>query len=181
MLDVGCGTGFFTRELAARMSGPVVGVDINPEWVAYALHRDGGRASYAVADARALPFSDASFDCVVSVAAICFVSDEEAAVREVVRVARRRFAVGLLNRSSLLWLQKGRGGGRGAYRGAHWHTASEAGALFRGLPVRHLEVRTAVQDPSGGTRARFVERVWPRAILTGAFILVAGDIGNTQA
>ena len=175
LLDVGCGTGFFTRELACRMSGTVVGVDINPDWVAFAHRHDAGRASYAVADARALPFPDASFDCVVSVAAICFIPEETTAISEIVRVTRRRFALGLLNKSSLLWMRKGRGGGRGAYRGAHWHTVLNANSLFRGLPVRHLRVRTALHVQSGGLCARLIERAWPPAVPTGAFILVTGD------
>lgn len=45
LLDVGCGTGFFTRTLGAAMDGPVRGVDINPEWMKYARQRDAGRAS----------------------------------------------------------------------------------------------------------------------------------------
>ena len=106
LLDVGCGTGFFARTLAAAMDGNVVGVDINSEWVEYARRRDVGRATYAVADARALSYADASFDSVVSIAAICFIPEEVAAIREIVRVARRRFAIGLLNRHSLLWWQK---------------------------------------------------------------------------
>jgi ubiquinone/menaquinone biosynthesis C-methylase UbiE len=32
LLDVGCGTGFFTRALASAIGGPATGVDINPEW-----------------------------------------------------------------------------------------------------------------------------------------------------
>jgi len=178
LLDVGCGTGFFTRTLAAATDGDVVGVDINPEWVEYARRRDAGRAAYAVADARALPYADASFDSVISIAAICFIPDEVAAIREIVRVARRRFAIGLLNRHSVLGWQKGRGGGVGAYRGAHWHSVREAQSLFRGLPVQHLCVRTAIQLPSGSRLARFIERVCPSSFATGAFILVAGDVSE---
>ena len=178
LLDVGCGTGFFTRALAGAMDGQVVGVDINPEWVEYARVREVGRASYAVADARSLPHATGSFDLVVSIAALCFIQEELAAVREIVRVTRRRFAIGLLNRRSLLWLQKGRGGGRGGYRGAHWHTVAEAKALFSDVPVQHLRVRTAVHVPSGGGLARLLERIWPSSIHTGAFILVFGDVAE---
>jgi SAM-dependent methyltransferase len=179
LLDVGCGTGFFTRTLASAAGGRVTGVDINPEWVEYARGRDAGGASYEVADARALPYPNASFDLVVSIAALCFIEEDAVAAREIVRVARRRFAIGLLNRRSALWLQKGRGGGRGGYRGAHWHTVREARRLFRDLPVRNLLVRTAIQVPSGGRFAQFVERLWPASVGTGAFILVGGDV--TQA
>jgi ubiquinone/menaquinone biosynthesis C-methylase UbiE len=119
LLDVGCGTGFFTRALAASVDGEFTGVDVNSDWVEYACRRHGGRASYDVGDARALPYADASFDLVVSITALCFIDDEVTAVREILRVARRRYAVGLLNRHSLIWLQKGRGAGHGGYRGAH--------------------------------------------------------------
>ena len=84
------------------MHGPVVGVDLDEARLEYARAHDGGRADYTIADARALPFADASFDMVMSIAAVCFVDDEAAAVAEIVRVSRRRFAVGLLNRHSLL-------------------------------------------------------------------------------
>lgn len=76
LLDVGCGTGFFTRALASAIGGPVTGVDINPEWVAYARRRSLTDVSYEVADARALPYAAASFDLVVSIAALCFIEEE---------------------------------------------------------------------------------------------------------
>ena len=176
LLDVGCGTGFFTRTLAAALDGQVTGVDINPEWVKYARQRDRGRATYQTADARALPCADASFDAVVSITALCFIADERAAVSEILRVARRRFAIGLLNRHSLLYLQKGRGGGSDGYRGAHWHSVGEVRRLFHGLPVEHLRIRTAIQMPGGSRFARFLERTWPAILPTGAFLLIAGDV-----
>ncbi len=83
-------------------AGRVLGVDIDREWVQYARRRDEGRASYAVADARALPFQTGSFDLVVSITALCFILEELVALRKILRVTRRRFAIGLLNRRSLL-------------------------------------------------------------------------------
>jgi SAM-dependent methyltransferase len=181
VLDAGCGTGFFTRALAASHPRVVVGMDANREWVRHACERRGdsapGRTAerYQVGDLRALPYTNGSFDAVVSVAALCFVDDERAVVRELVRVTRRRFAIGLLNRISWLWLQKGRGGGHGSYRGAHWHTPREARDLLRDLPVVNVRVRTAVQLPSGGSVARLVERACPAASPLGAFLLISGD------
>jgi SAM-dependent methyltransferase len=180
-LDVGCGTGYFTRALARALDGRVIGVDIDPAALEFARERGPGRASYAVADARALPFRDASFDLVVSVAALCFVDDERAAVREIVRVARRRIAIGLLNRHSLLWRSKGRDGGSGSYRGARWHSTSEALALFSGLPVQPVALRTAIQIPSGGRLARAIERLSPPCLHTGAFILVIADLAEPSS
>jgi len=180
LLDVGCGTGFFTRALASATGGPVIGVDVNPEWVTYARRQGAGRTSYEVADARALPYEAASFDLVVSVTALCFIEEERAAVRETVRVAGRRVAIGLLNRHSLLWFREGRRGGRGGYRGARWHTPREAADLFTGLPVRLLRVQTAIHLPGGGRLARIMERLWPRWVHTGGFIIVVADTVATS-
>ena len=66
----------------------------------------------------------------MSVTAQCFVPQLPKAVAEIVRVSRRRFALGLLNRNSLLWLQKGRRGGSGAYRRAHWHGSGDVTQRF---------------------------------------------------
>lgn len=176
LLDVGCGTGFFTRELAGRVAGRIIGVDINNEWVRYAVQKGSSRTTYAVADARMLPFPKDSFDMVVSMATLCFIKDPLVAMHEIVRVTRRRFAIGLLNRKSLLWVQKGRKGGRGAYHGAHWHTVGEARSLFHGLPVRDLLVRTAIHLPTGGAASAFFERIIPSSFPTGGFILVSGEI-----
>lgn len=169
MLDVGCGTGFFTRTLAASVDGPVHGIDISSDRVEYARQRNMEGASYAVADARALPYSDASFDLVMSITALCFIENERQAISEIMRIGRRRFAIGLLNRHSLLWLKKGRGGGHGAYQGAHWHTLHEAKRLFQDQAVRNLQVYTAIQLPGGGGLARAIEHVWPARFPFGAF------------
>lgn len=176
VLDVGCGTGYFTRALALALDGPVTGVDVNVEWVEYARRRGPSTISYEVADARALPYGDCSFDLVVSIAAVCFIEDESAAVREMVRVARRRVAIGLLNRHSLLWICKGRKGGSGGYRGARWHTVNEAKRLFQDMPVQRIRAHTAVNIPSGGRFAKTIEHVIPQRLHLGAFILVIADI-----
>ncbi|MBI4195373.1 MAG: class I SAM-dependent methyltransferase [Betaproteobacteria bacterium] len=176
LLDIGCGTGYFTRGFAGRLDGPVTGVDLNPEWVAFAARGARAGTSYAVADARRLPFGDRAFDLAISVTALCFIAEERTAIEELLRVTRRRFAIGLLNRWSLLWLAKGRGGGRGAYQGAHWHTTPELKSLFQGLPVRKLQFRTGIHLPSGGVGARALEQVWPTVLPTGGFLLVAGEV-----
>ena len=119
----------------------MTGLDTNAEWLAYARAHSDPAIRWLGGDARMLPFADASFDHVLSIAALCFVDDERRAVAEIVRVAKRRFVVGWLNRNSLLYREKGRGGGSGAYRGAVWHTELEARECFAGLPVRDLKLR----------------------------------------
>ena len=174
LLDVGCGTGWFSRRATADGLA-VTGLDANPVWLDYARSHSGPALNWAAGDARAMPFADASFDHVLSIAALCFIDDERQAVAECVRVARRRFAIGWLNRDSFLYRQKGRGGGSGAYRGARWHRAGEVRTLFAGLPVRNLKLRSAIFLPSGNGFATLLERGVPAALPLGGLLIVAGE------
>jgi len=64
VLDVGCGPGTITVDLADRVApGRVVGVDAAAEIIAQAAAA-GSRAEFAVADAYSLPFADGTFDVV---------------------------------------------------------------------------------------------------------------------
>lgn len=174
LLDIGCGTGYFTRRFAHDAGLAAMGIDINLEWVAYAASRSGD-VPFLVGDARRLPFADASFDTTIAVASLCFVEDERSTIAELIRVTRRRFVIGLLNRHSLLFLQKGIKGGKGAYRGARWHSADEIRALFDGMPVTSLAIRTAVYFPNGGRIARTLEKSVPQFLALGGFIAVTGS------
>jgi len=176
LLDVGCGTGYFTRRFAGEIGLRAVGLDPNASWLEFARASSTGYERYCLGAAESLPFADRSFDLGVSVTALCFVDDARRAVREILRVTRKRFAIGLLNRHSLLYLQKGRAGGFGAYRGAHWHTTQEIRALFDGLPAVNLKVRSAVFLASGGPIARGIERLISHRLLLGAFVVVAADV-----
>lgn len=180
LLDIGCGTGHFTRMFARDVRGSVVGVDPNEEWLAYAYAHTSHGERYVAGRAESLPFPDRSFDFTVSVTALCFVARQQQALRELVRVTRRRFVLGLLNRHSLLYLEKSRTEGSGGYRGAHWHTPAEIRALFASLPVDNLRLRAAIVLPGGSAFARAVERRWPRRILLGGFLAVAGDLANSR-
>ena len=171
LLDTGCGTGWFTRRFAA--DGLIAtGLDPNPEWLAYARAHSGPDTHWIDGDARRLPFADNSFDCVASIAALCFIADERQAVAEILRVTRRRFAIGWLNSTSLLYRQKA---GSGAYRGATWHTAGELRGFFAGLPVKNLSLTSAVFLPGGGPAARTMEGLMPNWLPWGALLIAAGD------
>lgn len=174
LLDVGCGTGWFTRRLAALPNLQVTGLDLDPEFLAFARGHDP-RSTYLQADALALPFADNSFDYVLSVAALCFTADWQKAVSEIVRVTRKRFAFGLLNRHSLLWLDKGRHGGNGAYRGALWLSPAELRGSLKGLPVENIRTRSAIYFPSGTSTARIVERLLPGGLPLGGMIVLSGE------
>lgn len=174
LLDVGCGSGWFARRFAEK-NLRVTGLDPDAAWLAWARAHSDPAIRWVEGDARMLPFADASFDHVLSIAALCFVEDERRAVAEIVRVAKRRFAIGWLNRASLLYREKGGGGGSGAYRGARWHTAAELRACFAGLPVRELKLRSAIFLPSGTGFARSVEKCVPSVLPWGGLLLLAGE------
>ena len=174
LLDVGCGTGWFTRQMAELPGLEVTGIDPNGEWLRYARERDR-RSTYLAADACTLPFPDRHFDRVFSVTALCFITNWPLALREIVRVTHTRFAIGLLNRTSLLWRAKGQGGGQGAYQGAYWHIAQELRCALAGLPVRNLRIRTAIFVPSRSWITVVADRVLPNMLPWGGFLLVTGD------
>ncbi len=90
VLDVGCGTGNASLAAAAR-GAEVLAVDPSPGLVALARERSdaaGAGVQAQVASAEALPFEDGAFDHVVSSFAVIFAADPDAALREMVRVAR---------------------------------------------------------------------------------------------
>jgi hypothetical protein len=58
---------------------------------------------------------------------------------------------------------------------------TEVHALFRGLAVRDVIVRTAVFVPSAGAIARIIEPLAPSALPWGAFIAVAASRSAANA
>lgn len=84
ILDLGCGDGRLTSQLAAT-GAEVVGVDASATMAAAA--RDRGIA-VNVAPAESLPFSSGEFDAVFSNAALHWVRGQDAMMNEVLRVLR---------------------------------------------------------------------------------------------
>jgi ubiquinone/menaquinone biosynthesis C-methylase UbiE len=92
VLDVGCGTGAITAELARRTEGLVTGIDIDPQMVAYARQHDSG-ARYEHGDALDLPYPDQHFDIVTCHYLLLWLRDPLLALREMARVARAEGSV----------------------------------------------------------------------------------------
>jgi ubiquinone/menaquinone biosynthesis C-methylase UbiE len=89
-LDVGCGTGVLAHTLLA-LSSPAKVVGIDPEVAQVAQASRGlaaGRATFQVADARRLPFADASFDIATSALVLNFIAERSQAMAEKRRVTR---------------------------------------------------------------------------------------------
>ena len=95
VLDVGCGSGVVTREIARRVGsrGLAVGLDPSPALLAAARELAekagfGDRMEFREGDALRLPIPDRSFDVVVCVTVLSHVPKGEAAIPEFVRVLR---------------------------------------------------------------------------------------------
>jgi SAM-dependent methyltransferase len=90
LLDVGCGPGTITADLAERVApGGVVGIDRSAEVIelAAAQHR-GDHLEFRVADLMQLPFDDDSFDVVHAHQVLQHLHDPIAALVELRRVCR---------------------------------------------------------------------------------------------
>lgn len=104
-LEIGCGTGHFTRWLAA-LGWQVAGVDVAAPMLAEAVRRGG--PAYVRAHSGGLPFADAAFDVALMITSLEFMPDPARALREAARVARRGLALGVLNAWSLMGWQRKR-------------------------------------------------------------------------
>src|SRR6266702_1414730 len=88
VLDVACGTGVVTRLAAEHVGseGAVAGLDLNPGMIAVARTAvpDPSIAWYE-GNAESIPLPDGSFDALLCSLGLQFVSDKDAAVREMHR------------------------------------------------------------------------------------------------
>lgn len=92
ILDIGCGPGFYVRELLDVVGprGSIVGVDPSPDMLGLARQRcDGhGNVSFRDGNATALPVDDDDFDAALCVQVMEYVPDPPAALAEIHRALR---------------------------------------------------------------------------------------------
>jgi SAM-dependent methyltransferase len=91
VLDIGSGTGSLASEVAKRKPGTrVTGIDLSPEYVAYATARNSlpGRVAFQRGDAQHLDFPNATFVASVSSLVFNFIPDAAKALAEVRRVTK---------------------------------------------------------------------------------------------
>jgi SAM-dependent methyltransferase len=127
VLEVGCGTGHFTRWMAER-GLDAVGLDISEPMLNEARRRGG--PEYLAGDALALPFAARSYDLTALITTLEFLADPARALAEAVRVARQGILLGVLNRRSLLALQY-RLSGKPMWRSARFFDPWELARLVR--------------------------------------------------
>lgn len=89
--DVGSGTGSLAFAIAGRYPAlQVLGIDPSTEYVAYAVSKNPypGRVAFAVGDAQAFNYPDASFDAALSLLVFNFIPRPAGALRELRRVTK---------------------------------------------------------------------------------------------
>jgi len=175
ILDVGCGTGIFTRDLLAARA-QVTGLELSLPM----LRRAGKKASglpfsMIQGDMRGLPFADGSFDKTVSVTAIEFIKDARGALAELFRVTRPGGCIVVASLNSLSpWAVRRKAAareGHAIFQHARFRSPEEMASL---VPVPAL-IRTAVhfQKHDDPEQARGIESSGEAQDLdTGAFLVV---------
>jgi SAM-dependent methyltransferase len=137
-IEVGCGTGHFTRWFAAR-GLRTVGLDSSLAMLAEA-HRLGTRM-LVMGDAHRLPFSTRCCDLTVMITTLEFLPEPLWALEEALRIARCGLILGALNRRSRL------GRRLQARGGPIWGSAR----LYTPTELNHLVVKALAGRPAALT------------------------------
>jgi 2-polyprenyl-6-hydroxyphenyl methylase/3-demethylubiquinone-9 3-methyltransferase len=168
VLDVGCGAGFLSNDLALR-GNDVIGLDAAPDALAVArAHADPERAPlYIEGDALSLPYADGEFDAVCAMDFLEHVEQPQRVIAEAARVLvpGGRFFFHTFNRTWLAWLiviQGVRLFVRNTPRDLHvlrlFVKPSELDAMCRAAGLELMEMR--------GSRPK-LDRAFARLIATG--------------
>jgi len=143
VLDVAAGNGNASLA-AARRWCDVVATDYVPALLERASERAASERlniEFREADAEALPFTDGSFDVVVSIFGVMFAADQDRAAAEMIRVCKRGGKIGLAN----------------------WTPDGFIGQLFKTIS-KHVPPAPGAKSPAlWGTRARIAELFGPHA------------------
>ncbi len=104
IIDVGCGTGNYSLELAA-LGCNVTGVDNSKKMIDIAIEKARSRnlkVNFLFADVSKLPFGDDLFDAAVCVAAVEFFDNWQKGIDEIFRVVKPdgKIVIGFINKKS---------------------------------------------------------------------------------
>jgi SAM-dependent methyltransferase len=127
ILEVGCGTGHFTRWFGER-GLLAVGLDLYRPMLDEAVSLS--RPVYLRGDALALPFLSKSFDLVAQITTLEFLPEPLQALAEALRVARQGIILGVLNADSCLGREYKLAGGP-IWEAARFFTPDELICMIR--------------------------------------------------
>ncbi len=181
-LDLGSGTGIYSIELAKK-GAHVVGVDSSLDMLGFAKIKAAKQKSsitFIRANAKRLPFKNASFDIIVSVCSLCFIKNPQKALKEAARVLRPkgRLVAAILNKNSP-WAVIRRAKGLfmdTAYSKAHFMSPAELEKLIADAGFRVNVLKTCLFFPPIDSHAYLkkavvLEKLGKTALKnTGAFV-----------
>jgi ubiquinone/menaquinone biosynthesis C-methylase UbiE len=178
VLDVAAGNGNVSLA-AARRWCEVVATDYVPALLERAAERAGAERlniEFRQADAEALPFSDASFDVVVSTFGVMFTPDQEQAAAEMIRVCKPGGKIGLAN-----WTPDGFIGQLFKTIGQHVPPSGARSPALWGTPARIAELFEAHSSSVKSTQRNFVFRYRTPAHWLEVFKTYYGPVLKTFA
>ncbi len=125
VLDVGCGSGFVTRDIAHLTKGTVVGIDGSKSLVKVSkkILKESPNVSLSIGDGHSLPFKDNSFDIVTCNLLLMWADNPQKLVKEMARVVKPKGKV-------LASLEPDYGGK------IHWPENKKVDPLFSGEAIR---------------------------------------------
>lgn len=168
LLDVGCGTGYFSQHFQ-QLDLHVTGLDPDLAMIEFAKTKES-QVKYIEGDAQALPFADNSFGYCSAITSLCFITEPEKAISEMLRVSRYGVMPGLLNCHSLLHVLKKSSAG---YQGARWDTVSEIKQWCDNIkPEVKTIIKSAVLLPSAGILAKTIETLLPDYFPYASFLAI---------
>lgn len=88
IIDLGCGTGYFTRALTQRYQQPVIGLDLAEGMLRFASGHSPADSAWVVADAEALPLKPLSQDLIFSSLALQWCPDLDRALKQAAQALR---------------------------------------------------------------------------------------------
>lgn len=89
ILDIGCGTGAVTADIASLTEGHITGIDVDGEKLEYAKPIMSNHINLMIADVLQLPFKDETFDLVVFNIVLTHIHEQQKAVCEMARVTQK--------------------------------------------------------------------------------------------
>ncbi len=137
LLEVGCGTGHFTRWFQEK-GLQAVGLDLSLAMLVEAIHLDSPPCVYG--DSLALPFPGDTFDLVAMITTLEFLAHPVQALVEALRVSRQGLILGILNRQSLLGYQRTKEGGPIWEAAAFFTPADLARMVRQAAAARRVEI-----------------------------------------
>jgi len=173
LLDVGCGTGHWSRFFLSQ-GYDVVGVDISLSMTRNAQKKCLNKTSFMVANASSLPFEKASFNIVTAMATLEFISNTESSVAEMLRCTKPDGSVIIGTLNKLAPINRDRiVKNKEPYASAHLFSPAELRHLLASFGL--VRIRVSVNEPKP-THVKPLREIWDKFALpwkqpTGAFIV----------